>query len=288
MTASRSINSGNLLELRSSAQLSTVPPAAVALSLPVIPRFRDKYGQPSVTGPEVFGEVPLEIVPRTLVMCLTKFLDPAVEQVLTAHTESFASKVIPDLHFLNSSTAILRNRNFLGGPLATVQLERLIHLGVRSFVIFGIAGSLTPQVDIGQVVVCDRAIRDEGTSHHYLPPSDYARPTRGVPEQLVQFLATRGVPAVVGGTWTTDAIFRETALEVKRFAEQGILTVEMEAASLFSVAQFRNVSIGAVFVISDRVHGDTWERGMTGTEMAGSIQALLPHLVQFEFPDQTS
>lgn len=245
------------------------------------PRFGDKYSEPSITTPKAFAEVPLETVPHTAVLCFTKFLDAAVDQVLAAHPDSRESKVVPDLHFLSSSVALVRNKSLLGAPMATVQLERLIQLGIRSFIILGIAGSLREGTDIGQIVVCDRAVRDEGTSHHYLPYSEYAWPAPEVPARLTSFLRARGINVQVGGTWTTDAIFRETALEVHRLAADGILTVEMEAAALFSVARFRGVQLGAVFAVSDLVHRESWERGQDGSALANSLSRVLPHLVRF-------
>jgi len=245
------------------------------------PHFPEKHAEPSVTGPEVFGNIPLEQVPKTVVLCLTKFLDAAVDRVLSNHPNSSQSKVFSDLHFLNPSVALLRNKMFLGAPLATVVLERLIHLGVRNFLILGIAGSLREGTNIGQVVVCDKAVRDEGTSYHYLPPSEFAFPASALSSQLTSYLREQGLDVQVGGTWTTDAIFRETPLEVRRLAAKGILTVEMEASALFSVAQYRQVNLGAVFVVSDLVHRKTWERGMDGEHMSKAIDRLLPHLVAF-------
>jgi nucleoside phosphorylase len=248
------------------------------------PRFSDKYSEPSVTTPKAFAGEPLETVPHTAVLCFTKFLDAAVDQVLTSHPDRRESKVVPDLHFLNASVALVRNKSLLGAPMATVQLERLIQLGIRSFIILGIAGSLREGTNIGQIVVCDRAVRDEGTSHHYLPFSEYAWPAPELPPRLTAFLRERGINVQVGGTWTTDAIFRETALEVRRLAAEGIITVEMEAAALFSVARFRGVQLGAVFAVSDLVHRESWERGQDGSALANALSRVLPHLIQFK-PD---
>ena len=165
---------------------------------------------------------------------------------------------------------------------ATVQLERLVQLGVRSFIILGIAGSLQEGVEIGHVVVGDRAVRDEGTSYHYLPASDYAWPSPELTGQVISHLRRDGIPVHIGGTWTTDAIFRETAQEVQTLAQAGILTVEMEAAALFSVARFRGVAIAAVFVVSDLVHREGWERGQEGGLLQDAISKALSSLAEFQ------
>jgi uridine phosphorylase len=245
------------------------------------PRFPAKLSQRSVTSPAPFAGTPLETVPDVAVLCYTQFLSQPLAMVLADHPESRPSAVFPGLHFLGSGLALVENTTLLGAPMATVQLERLIQLGVRSFIVLGIAGSLQPQVEIGHVVVGDRAVRDEGTSHHYLPPSDYAWPSPALTRQVVEHLRAGAVPVQVGGTWTTDAIFRETPLEVRELAREGILTVEMEAAALFSVARFRGVDLAAVFVVSDLVHQEDWERGQTGDRLARSLTRVLGRLASF-------
>ena len=245
------------------------------------PRFPEKTVWPSVTSPEPFSQTPLEQIPEVAILCYTKFLSSALTEVLAAHPDSRPSQVFAGLHYLGSGLALVENTSLLGASMATVQLERLVQLGVRSFIILGIAGSLQEGVEIGHVVVGDRAVRDEGTSYHYLPPSDYAWPSPELTERVISHLRHSGVQVHIGGTWTTDAIFRETAQEVRTLAKAGILTVEMEAAALFSVARFRGVDIAAVFVVSDLVHREGWERGQEGDLLQGAISQALASLASF-------
>jgi uridine phosphorylase len=257
-----------------------------ATRTPSFPRFPTKYGERSVTSPEVFTAEPLEAIPATAVLCYTKFLSKALGEVLEAHPESRESRAFPGLHYLNPALALVENTGLLGASMAAVQLERLIQLGIRSFIVLGIAGSLQEGVDIGHVVVGDRAVRDEGTSYHYLPSSDYAWPSPELTGQVAEHLRRGGLEIHVGGTWTTDAIFRETLLEVRELAQEGILTVEMEASALFSVAHFRGVEIAAVFVVSDRVHREDWERGQEGRDLDASLSRVLARLGAFGAPGQ--
>ena len=104
---------------------------------------------------------------------------------------------------------------------------------------------------IGDIVVCDRAIRDEGTSHHYLPPDTYAHASPAATARLVDALQATGTPHSVGTSWTTDAPYRETIAEVQHYQAEGVLAVEMEAAALFAVAAYRGVEMGALLTISD-------------------------------------
>src|SRR3954465_9479008 len=150
----------------------------------------------------------------------------------------------------------------VGAPLAAGWLEELIALGGRAFVAAGGAGALVPDLAMGHVIVPTAAIRDEGTSYHYLPASREVGPTADAVEAIVSTLDAHGVPHVLGKTWTTDGIYRETRDKVRRRVAEGCLTVEMEAAAFFAVARFRGVSFGQMLYAGDDLSGEAWdERG---------------------------
>lgn len=146
----------------------------------------------------------------------------------------------------------------IGAPAAVVVLEEWIALGVKNFLSIGTAGGLQPDMEIGDLVVCDRAVRDEGISHHYLEPAKYAHASPRLTALLTQTLAEHGLAHSVGTSWTIDAPYRETHAEVRRYQAEGVVAVEMEAAALFAVAQYRNVDLGAMFTISDSLAGLEW------------------------------
>lgn len=148
----------------------------------------------------------------------------------------------------------------IGAPLAAGFLEELIARGCRSFVACGGAGMLVPGVALGHVVVPLEAVRDEGTSYHYLPVDEPARPSDAAVEAIVAALGDHHVPYVTGTTWTTDAIYRETRGKVDRRVAEGCLTVEMEAAGFFAVAAFRGVTFGQLLYAGDDLSGDTWDQ----------------------------
>jgi len=148
----------------------------------------------------------------------------------------------------------------VGAPLAAGWLEELIALGGRAFVAAGGAGVLVPGLVMGHVVVPTAAIRDEGTSYHYLPASREVEPTNDALAAITATLDRRGVPHIVGKTWTTDAIYRETRDKVRRRVAEGCLTVEMEAAAFFAVARFRGVSFGQILYAGDDLSGEAWDR----------------------------
>ncbi len=147
----------------------------------------------------------------------------------------------------------------VGAPLAAGFLEEVLSLGVRSVVACGGAGVIQPGFDRAQVVLVSSAVRDEGTSFHYLPPS---REVATAPLSLARvgaMLARRGVPFIVGKTWTTDAIYRETRGRIARRLAEGCVTVEMEAAAFLAVAAFRGARFVQFLYAGDDVSGERWD-----------------------------
>ena len=146
----------------------------------------------------------------------------------------------------------------IGAPAMATVVEELLALGARQIVGIGTAGSLQPALLPGSLVVCTKALRDEGTSHHYLRPSRFAWPSPGLTREVGQALADRGLRFRRGGGWTVDAVYRETVRELRRWRRAGLLTVDMEASALFSVARFRRAKAASVFVISDVLDEAGW------------------------------
>lgn len=150
----------------------------------------------------------------------------------------------------------------VGAPLAAGLLEEIIALGCKKFVVIGGAGVLEKGVTVGKLILVESALRDEGVSYHYLAPG---REIHAQPEALAAIrnaLVARGIPFIVGKTWTTDAPYRETQAMIDARRAEGCLTVEMEAASLMAVAQFRKVLLGQILYAGDDLSGENWdERG---------------------------
>jgi uridine phosphorylase len=147
----------------------------------------------------------------------------------------------------------------LGAPAAAACMEEAIALGCRGFVAVGGAGALIPELTIGHPVVVDSAVRDEGTSHHYLAPSRIVEADPIATQTIVASLEAANVQFIRGRTWTTDAIYRETRGRVQRRVAEGCITVEMEAAALFAIGQFRNVRVGQLLYAGDALDGDAWD-----------------------------
>jgi uridine phosphorylase len=163
----------------------------------------------------------------------------------------------------------------IGGPAMSTVVETLAALGTRRFINLGAAGGLQPDDLVGQLVVCNAAVRDEGLSHHYLPPSRYAYPSRPLTAALARRLEALGRPFRRGATWTIDAPYRETAEELRHYREEGVLTVEMEAAALFAVADHRQFDAAAAFVLSDTLTETEWTPDFGSPEISRGLDLLV-------------
>lgn len=150
-------------------------------------------------------------------------------------------------------------RSGVGAPLAGALLEQTIAMGCTDFVVCGGAGTLHRDLTLGHLVVLSSAIRDEGTSFHYLPPARLIEFHAGACQVLQDSLEERGAPYVVGKTWTTDAPYRETPRRIATRRDEGCLTVEMEASALAAVAAFRGVRLAQVVYCGDDLTGESWD-----------------------------
>lgn len=147
----------------------------------------------------------------------------------------------------------------VGAPLAAGLLEEVIALGARKFIVCGGAGSLDPEHALGKLLVPISAVRDEGTSYHYLPPGKETEPTVKALDALKATLVEKNIPLFLTKTWTTDAIYRETRRKIDLRRQEGCTCVEMEAAAFFAVARFRNVELAQVLYAGDDLSGEAWD-----------------------------
>jgi len=125
----------------------------------------------------------------------------------------------------------------VGAPFAVLVAEELFASGCRLLISLTSAGQINAVGSPPYFVVIDRALRDEGTSHHYAAPTAYADADPALVETAISALRRAGVPAYVGASWTTDAPFRETSAAIAAARSRGILAVEMEAAALYAFAR---------------------------------------------------
>ncbi|WP_131113427.1 nucleoside phosphorylase [Lichenihabitans psoromatis] len=125
----------------------------------------------------------------------------------------------------------------VGGSFAVLVAEQLFASGCELLISIASAGRIATEMPPSDHILIDRALRDEGTSHHYLPPARFVAAAPGMLELADRAARALGLPLVRGATWTTDAPFRETAATIAARQAEGIVTVEMEAAGLLAFAE---------------------------------------------------
>ena len=175
--------------------------------------------------------------------------------------------------FKNSRILVLKVPGF-GAPTAVMTLEELIAFGIKKFVSIGAAGGLQKHMNIGDIVICDRAIRDEGTSFHYLADNKFTYSSPKLTANLCTAFKRRGIPYSRGTSWTTDAPYRETIEKVRRHRTEGVATVEMEVSALFAAGAYRAVAVSAMFVISDILSEEDWHQGYHSAEKLAGLKRI--------------
>lgn len=165
----------------------------------------------------------------------------------------------PVYAFNQGSQAVALVQPGMGAPFAAVILDEMIALGCRKFIACGGAGVLDQDIALGHLLIPTRAIRDEGTSYHYLPPAREVAAHPAAVTAIETVLQQHQIDYLLTKTWTTDAIFRETQPKVARRRAEGCLAVEMEAAALFAIAQFRGVPLGQILYGGDNLAGEVWD-----------------------------
>ena len=230
-----------------------------------IPNFPDKYKSRPIVTPQQHvayfrqqGFIPDFPIPESVIFCYEgNLLDRItnVESVEQVHGVGGGFYLLTE----TDNCVAVSGNNGIGAPGVSMLFEILIELGIKRFINVGIAGGLQKTSRVGDIVVCTSAIRDEGVSYHYLrDPSASALPSENLTAAFKRTLERDGIRYTEGPTWTTDAFFRETVGEIQHYQQEGIVTVEMEAAALFAISSMRGVEMASGFVISDSVADLVW------------------------------
>jgi uridine phosphorylase len=170
-------------------------------------------------------------------------------------------------------------RFWIGAPAAAFTLEEAIACGARMIFEVGVSGGIQPYLKPGDVVVVTGAIRDEGTSYHYLPPEVKVESDAVLRNRLIEHLKRRGIKHFVGPVWSTDGAYRETRGKLRRYRDRGVLAVDMETSAVFAIAQYRNVKAASAQVISDVLTENGWELAFGHQTVTESTEALLRNVL---------
>lgn len=232
------------------------------------PKFKNKHQNKSLLSPEEFIKYKKfeKNLPKK---CIIIYSNKAMDYL----KEKYDLKPIITLSHLDSYVYkdILIVRVFgVGSPLAAIILEELSAMGVKIFLNIGLAGGLIKE----GIFICNKAIRDEGTSYHYLKSSNYSYPDKELSKKFENTLTKNKIIYEKGITWTIDAPYRETTNEIEHYRKKGVVTVEMESSALFSVAKVKKLKVASAFVVSD-ILGKKWDPKFDHIDVKTSLRNLL-------------
>jgi len=230
------------------------------------PNFPNKYHEKNVLQAKDFWNYKKELdmfptiePPKGLIICYSPtILSYIVEHYSLTKVDNVFGTEFYLINDSDKKIAICGARG-VGAPMVGILLEELNAFGVKYFISIGTTGSLQKNLRLGSHIICTRAIRDEGTSHHYAVSEKYAYPSKTLTNKIIDVAKLMELNYYTGTSWTNDAPYRETLAELKHYRKEGVLTVEMEAAAIFVIAKCLYFDAGAIFTISDYLSEENWE-----------------------------
>ena len=166
-------------------------------------------------------------------------------------------------------------RFWIGAPAAAFTFDEAIACGAKTIFEVGVSGGLQTFLQPGDIVVITEAIRDEGTSYHYLPSETKVEASAQLREKLIKHLEERKIRHFIGPVWSTDGVYRETRGKFRKFRDNGVLVVNMETSAIFAVAKYRNVEAASAQVISDVLTETGWIQAFEHQSVRENTEVLL-------------
>ncbi|MFW9943169.1 MAG: nucleoside phosphorylase [Candidatus Thorarchaeota archaeon] len=229
------------------------------------PNYKDKFREDSLFRARDFWHYKKELKiypdidpPKGVIFT---FQTKLIDYIINNYPLKKVAHVFHDFYIIedhNCSIGITSNFG-IGAPIAAILLEELAAFGIKNFISVGTAGALQKDLKLGSLVLCEKAIRDEGTSYHYLEDEKYAYPSESLTQSVKQTIEKLGKEYSFGTSWTVDAPYRETIKEIEQYKEEGVLTVDMESSAVFAVAKYLNVDVASIFTISDYFKEKEWK-----------------------------
>lgn len=219
-------------------------------------------GERAIFNPEMVFDR-LAGMPKVAVSCFSYVtfdrmlaLFPDAEQIATMKC---ASQRFPVYRVRYRDVELALYMSSVGAPSCVGQQEELYALGAECLVLFGTCGVLDRNIADCAVILPTSAMRDEGTSYHYAPPSDEIPVNEHHGELFRELLDELHISCVTGKAWTTDSMFRETREKTVRRKEAGCVCVDMECASVAAVARFRGKEALHFFYAADNLNAEKWD-----------------------------
>lgn len=193
--------------------------------------------------------------------------------------DNYECKQIGKLYFVTGVTPIYQidyngkkiafYKTYVGAPACVGSIEdTLSEIRTDKYIIFGGCGCLKKEIAHGKVMIPTEAYRDEGTSYHYAPASDYIKIKNA--DVVAKFMEENEIPYVKGKTWTTDSFYRETVNNFKKRKADGCISVEMECSAVQAMCDLRNLKPYFFFTSGDLLDAPKWDLRHKNGEIAGT------------------
>lgn len=205
---------------------------------------------------------PIDITER----CVLCFFSEAIDKILAEYPHKVVSQLISEginypLYELDcKGEKIALIQAAVGAPLAAGQIEELTAMGCKKFIACGMCGVLQKELAVGNLIIPIAALRDEGTSYHYIKPAREITANERIVQVIESTLQDLKIPFIKAKTWTTDAFYRETPQKVAQRKEEGCVTVEMEASAYMAASHYNNVEFGQILCAGDSLAGVEWDK----------------------------
>lgn len=199
-------------------------------------------------------------LPKTAIVCFKKELIDVVKNKEEFEEYSEINVCGEEIKIYKTQVgkeSVVLYRTLVGGPATTSMMEEMHARGVENFIFFGSCGQLTGDLKKGAFIIPTEAYRDEGTSYHYMPISDFVEVKTAT--KLEEIFKKKDINCELTKTWTTDALYKETKNKVKKRIEEGCKVVEMECASIMAVANARNINAYQFLYSDDTLEGEKWD-----------------------------
>ena len=162
------------------------------------------------------------------------------------------------IKYKNIEIALFMSR--VGAPACTCSYEEVLAMGLEKLIMFGTCGVLDSKIDDLAIIIPTSAVRDEGTSYHYIKSSDEIKVNEKYKSEFEEILKNNSIPYVQGKVWTTDAPYRETRGKMLKRKSEGCICVDMECSAMSAVAKFRKKELFQFFYAADNLDSTKWDQ----------------------------
>ena len=197
-----------------------------------------------------------------------KLMDRYVEtfncEKISEITNANGREPVYKINYKGTDIALFMSR--VGAPACTVGYEEVTVMGIDKLIMFGTCGVLDRNIEDLAIIIPTHAIRDEGTSYHYMKSSREIEVNKKYKKEFEEILKENNISYVEGKVWTTDAPYRETRDKVLKRKEEGCVCVDMECSAMNAVAKFRKKDLFQFFYAADNLDSTKWDQRSLGND----------------------